>query len=41
MCERHQADLNFGSGNSASQFLKALEHDDFWSVSPQKIFQDI
>lgn len=38
---RHEPDLAFGAGNSAGLFLSALEKEDFWLVSTQKMFNDI
>lgn len=38
---RHAPDLTFGAGNSAELFLRTLEHETFWQVSTQKLFNDI
>lgn len=39
--DRHAPDLSFGTGNSAALFLETLRTDSFWSVSTQKLFNDI
>ncbi len=38
---QHQPDHHFGAGNSADLFMQALSGDAFWSVSTQKLFNDI
>jgi len=38
---RHEPNLHFGSGNSASLFVNALKVPSFWQASTQKLFNDI
>lgn len=38
---RHPPHMGFGSGDSAAQFLEALQKEAFWQVSTQKLFNDI
>ncbi|MBD2548390.1 UDP-N-acetylglucosamine 2-epimerase (hydrolyzing) [Microcystis elabens FACHB-917] len=38
---RHIPDLSFGTGNSASQFLAALNDNSLWKISTQKQFNDL
>ena len=38
---RHPPDLVFGAGNSAQLFLDAMSKECFWSISTQKLFNDI
>lgn len=33
--------IDFGNGNSAELFLKALKNNDIWQLSKQKVFRDI
>jgi UDP-N-acetylglucosamine 2-epimerase (hydrolysing) len=37
----HQPDMHFGAGNSAELFMEALCSENFWTVSTQKLFNDI
>lgn len=37
----HQPDMQFGAGNSAELFLATLDRESFWTVSTQKLFNDI
>lgn len=37
----HKPDLHFGAGNSSELFMKALCQEGFWSVSTQKLFNDV
>lgn len=38
---RHAPDLAFGTGNSAELFLETIENESFWTVSTQKLFNDL
>lgn len=37
----YEPDMHFGAGNSAELFLAALDNESTWSVSTQKLFNDI